>query len=296
MTKISQFQKKHDVLIASFESALKKKEKKQQGELFQQIIYQYYDVQGRDLPWRKAETPYHVFISEVMLQQTQVDRVIEKYLSWIKKFPDFNTLSNAPFSEVLSEWHGLGYNRRARFLHESAKKAVAEYNGTIPSDPKKLEEFPGIGPATAASICAFGFNKPTVFIETNVRSVYIHFFFPGEDSVKDDDIMTLVEETLDTKNPCRWYNALMDYGTYLKARTPNPSRKSRHHTKQKSFKGSNREIRGLIIKNVLSRKKVTEEDLIILVGKEKNRVEENINVLLKEGFLSKEKTIISVTT
>jgi len=168
---------------------------------FQKRIYHYYDTQGRDLPWRKRVTPYRVLASEIMLQQTQVDRVIERYKAFLTAFPDFSTLAKAPLPKLLKIWSGMGYNRRALALRKLAQVVVAEHNGRLPSDPDILVTLPGIGKYTAGAVSAFAFNKPVVFMDTNIRRVYIHEFLHDRRNIHDDELVPLVRQTLDTKNP-----------------------------------------------------------------------------------------------
>ena len=144
---------------------------------FISTINEYYAQHKRHFAWRDNPDPYQVFVSEVMLQQTQTQRVIEKFAEFIERFPSFQVLADAPLVAVLATWQGLGYNRRGRFLHQAAQKIVTDHGGILPDNTVLLEELPGIGPATAASLAAFAYNRPTVFIETNIRAVYIHFFF-----------------------------------------------------------------------------------------------------------------------
>lgn len=219
-------------------------------ELFVKIIKDYYAKHKRHFSWRETENPYYIFVSEVMLQQTQTARVIDKYAHFIRKFPDFKTLAEAPLVEVLAEWQGLGYNRRGKYLKQSAQLVTDHYMGKVPDDPEVLIDFPGIGPNTAASIITFSYNKPIPFIETNVRSVYLHFFFQDQTGIHDKELFPFIESTLDQKNPRDWYYALMDYGVMLKKQHVNPSRKSKHHAKQSKFEGSDRQIRGAIVKTL----------------------------------------------
>jgi A/G-specific adenine glycosylase len=184
---------------------------------FRSIIFHYYFGHRREFPWREEISPYRVFVSEVMLQQTQTIRVIPKFTDFVTQFPDFETLADADFSEILRTWKGLGYNRRARFLQEAAQIVADRYAGLLPDDPDLLIMLPGIGPATAASICTFAFNAPLAFIETNIRTVYIHFFFRNETCVDDRQILTLVEGTVDKEQPREWYYALQDYLKFLSA-------------------------------------------------------------------------------
>ena len=222
---------------------------------FRRSILDFYKGEGRDFPWRHTENPYEILVSEIMLQQTQTERVLPKYEAWLERFPDIQTLAAASLAEVLALWSGLGYNRRARFLQQACRlisERIAA-GGTFPDTPEELDALPGIGPYTARAVCTFAFNKPEVFIETNIRSVYIFFFFPHEntESVADKDLLPLIEKTLYRENPRLWYYALMDYGAALKKKVENPSRKSSHYTKQSRFEGSLRQARGAIIRSLV---------------------------------------------
>ena len=216
------------------------------------IINTYYAINKRHFPWRDVENPYYVFVSEVMLQQTQTHRVIDKFAQFIEAFPTVYDLAAAPLGAVLFVWQGLGYNRRGKFLHQAACIIVARHNGIIPDDPRLLVELPGIGSAPAASIAAFAYNKPTVFIETNIRAVYIHSFFPNQEKVADSELIPLIAQSVDQLNPRQWYYALMDYGVMLKKTHQNPSRKSKHHTTQSPFEGSIRQVRGAVLRVMLA--------------------------------------------
>jgi A/G-specific adenine glycosylase len=221
---------------------------------FQDMVRAHYQQKGRhDLPWREPEADgsfdaYKIMVSEFMLQQTQVNRVIPKYYEFIKQFPDVSVLAMATQGEVLKVWSGLGYNRRAKFLHLAAKEIVDHYAGSVPSTSKELTQLPGIGVNTAAAISAYALNQPVVFIETNIRSVFIHHFFPRQADVTDQQILEMVQQTLDKKQPREWYWALMDYGSYLKQTVPNPNKRSRHYTKQSKFQGSRRQLRGQVLR------------------------------------------------
>lgn len=253
---------------------------------FQKVIYDYYRENRRSFPWREHITPYHVFVSEVMLQQTQAQRTVSKFNEFIAAFPDFASLAAASVRDVLSHWHGLGYNRRALSLKKSAECIMSEHKGQLPTSLAVLDALPGIGHATACSISAFAFNKPVVFIETNIRSVFIHFFFLDREEVHDRELLGLVETTLDRHNPRDWYYALMDYGTMLKKKG-NPSRKSKHYTKQSTFKGSDREIRGAILKLLLTQQELDERQIAHVLQKDEERVSRILQDLVKEGFILK---------
>lgn len=217
-------------------------------EAFRRRVWEYHRSYRRPMEWRDNITSYGVFVSEVMLQQTQVNRVTERYPRFLRRFPSFESLATAPLKDILKEWSGLGYNRRARFLHEAAKRIVAEHDGRLPADPKALESLPGIGSNTAGSIVAFAYNKPVVFLETNIRTVYIYYFFPDRDGVRDQELLPLLERTLSREHPREWYYALMDLGVFIKARVGNLTRQSRSYARQAPFKGSLREVRGALLR------------------------------------------------
>lgn len=220
---------------------------------FQETVWDYYSKNARTMPWRDNTDPYYVLVSELMLQQTQVDRVIPKFKEFVSRFPDITSLAGASLGDVISLWSGLGYNRRARFLHESAKAIVAEMGGTIPNDNEKLISLPGIGENTAAAIRAYAFNEPVVFVETNIRAAIIHHFFEDtSEGVSDAEVLEIAQNVLDTENPREWYWALMDYGSHLKKTHGNPARRSKHHTKQSAFEGSSRQIRGNVLKLLIT--------------------------------------------
>lgn len=242
-------------------------------EEFQQTVWDYYHDNSRDLPWRLPEqdgsfSPYKILISEIMLQQTQAARVIPKYHQFLEQFPDVSTLAEAPLSSVLTAWSGLGYNRRAKFLWEAARMIVVEYGSTFPDSLDQLVKLPGVGKNTAGAICAYAFNQPVVFIETNIRSVYIQHFFEDEREVSDSKLEPLVAATVDIETPREWYWALMDYGVHIKSTIGNTSRNSKHYTKQSTFKGSRREIRGMVIK-YLTESHRTKAELMTYISDER---------------------------
>jgi A/G-specific adenine glycosylase len=256
--------------------------------LFRKIINRHYRTHGRhDLPWRLTEDPYRILVSEIMLQQTQVERVIDKYDHFIRTFPDIQSLARSSPGQVITVWKGLGYNRRAISLHKIAQSVVSEFNGVLPSSPDVLEALPGIGRTTAASICAFAFNRPAVFIETNIRRVFIHFFFCDKQNVHDNEILPLVERTLVRSTPRRWYSALMDYGTMMKKGMPNPNVKSVHYQKQPPFKGSRRQLRGRVLQAVIESSGISEARLITLLGENPVKIKAVLLSLQEEGFLKK---------
>lgn len=256
--------------------------------LFREIIYNYYKASRRSFKWREQISPYRVVVSEIMLQQTQIDRVAKKFDDFVEKFSDFESLAQAPFEEVLRMWKGLGYNRRALALQKIAQLIVNEHAGKLPDSIDVLSTFPGIGKATASSITAFAYNKPTVFIETNIRTVFIYFFFKHSREIHDKQIMPLIEATVDTEKPRDWYYALMDYGVMLKKTVGNLCQFSKHHAKQSKFEGSDRQIRGMILQLLLDQPNITVQaalDYFSSLGKDEARVTRLLQDLSQENFV-----------
>ncbi len=254
-------------------------------EAFKKLIYDYYSIYKRIFAWRDCDNPYFVVVSEIMLQQTQTDRVKEKYQQFIQTFPTLESLAEASVRDVITAWQGLVYNSRGLALQAFAQRVVSEFGGSIPTNPVVLETFKGIGPATAASICAFAFNQSSVFIETNIRAVFIHCFFKDQEQVSDKVLMPLIEQTVDVLNARQWYYALMDYGVMLKKLHKNPSRKSAHYTVQSKFEGSDRQIRGLILKMLVEHETLNYTDLCNLVQREPERIILQLAQLIKECFV-----------
>lgn len=256
--------------------------------LFREIIYHYYHARRRSFSWREQITPYRIVVSEVMLQQTQTDRVAKKFDLFVENFTDFQSLAQAPFEEVLRLWKGLGYNRRALALQKIAQKIMTEHDGSLPQSVDVLSTFPGIGKATASSILAFACNLPTVFIETNIRTVFIYFFFKQSREIHDKQIMPLIQVALDQQNPREWYYALMDYGVMLKKTVGNLSQFSKHHVKQSTFEGSDRQIRGMILQVLLDTPGIYMDDLLChfaVLGKEAARVKRLLDDLQQERLV-----------
>ena len=206
----------------------------------------------RELPWRNIDDAYGVLVSEVMLQQTQVARVQRYWSRWLALFPSVDALASADTATVLEMWQGLGYNRRALALKRACEQCSAERGGALPNTVEELVALPGIGPATAAGVVAFAYNQPAVYLETNVRSVFLHELFPNDEAVRDKEIAPFVADTCPADNPRGWYYALLDYGAHLKAQGVNPSRRSAHYTRQSTFEGSHRQKRSFLLKQVLA--------------------------------------------
>ncbi len=260
---------------------------------FKKKIWAYYHSAGRgSLPWRHVRDPYAIFISEIMLQQTQVARVEKYYEKFIKQFPSFRSLARAKTSDVLSAWQGLGYNRRAIFLKRSAEIIVTQYAGCLPRERAALEQLPGVGKGTSGSLMAFAFNKPEIFIETNIRRVFIHFFFPKRRKVMDAELEYYIQKSVDRKNPREWYWALMDYGAALPTAAMSHANSNRHsarYKKQSPFAGSDRELRGKIMRSTLSLKenKISVKELLKELAVPRERFIDIIKNLTKEGFIVK---------
>jgi len=254
---------------------------------FQKKIYEHYRMYGRDLPWRKTRNPYRILVSEIMLQQTQADRVLQKYSLFLKHYPDFKALAAAPVRDLLAIWQGLGYNRRALSLKKLAMQVVAEHAAKLPKDPEQLLSLPGIGKYTAGAVAAFAFRQPAVFMDTNIRRVFIHTFFSDKEQIADADILPLVQQTLDASAPHAWYNALMDYGAMLAKEHRNANRKSAHYTRQTRFENSNRQVRGRILKVLVAESRLTIAQIVKKVGMDADRVKDNLVQMEKEGFIKK---------
>lgn len=265
---------------------------------FRQEIYQYFHQYGRQLPWRITRDPYHILVSEIMLQQTSVERVARNYERFLAAFPDVASLARAPLAEIMAAWQGLGYNRRALALRQIAQRLLAEFGGRLPETVETLRTLPGIGAATAGALAAFAFQQPVVFIETNIRRVFIHCFFAGKHGIRDQEILPLVGQTLDRKRPRAWYYALMDYGAGLKRLGPNPNRRSAHYQRQSPFTGSDRQIRGLILKTVLAAPALSlpAAALAHTLGKNPTRTQLIIEALIREGFLEQVDGYLRIAT
>lgn len=261
---------------------------------FRTTVYGYCERHGRSFPWRETTDPYRILVSEVMLQQTQAHRVILKYEGFIRLFPDVATLAAAPLHDVLGAWQGLGYNRRALALRRAAERIVTLHGGIVPRDEESLVSFPGVGPATARAVRAFAFNEPVILIETNIRAVFIHHFFPREEAVPDALLFPLIEATLDRRDPRRWYNALMDYGTFLKKVHANPACRSAHHQRQSPFEGSVRQVRGAIIRLLLEKIRLSEHDLAETLPFDADLMREVLGQLERERIIARNNGTVSI--
>jgi len=180
----------------------------------QSAVLHWYEEHRRDLPWRKTRDPYAILVSEVMLQQTQVDRVIPKYVQFLERFPDFSTLAVAPVAEVIRVWSPLGYNLRAVRLHGIARQVVECYGGRLPQDVASLQQLKGLGPYTAAAVACFAFGRQTPVVDTNVRRVLGRALL-GEARPAPKALDKAAAGGLPIGYASEWSQALMDIGSML---------------------------------------------------------------------------------
>ncbi len=266
---------------------------------FQKTVYREAKKAARAYPWRPPALrvrkdgsidPYKILVSEIMLQQTQTARVVEYYKRFIRAYPTIASLAEAPLADVLRMWQGLGYNRRAKMLHVCAREVVIHHKGIIPRAREALLALPGIGPYTSGAVRVFAYNQPDVLIETNIRTVYTHHFFADAEKVNDRELLPLIEQTLDRSEPRAWYAALMDYGSTLKQAGVRLNAKSTQYTKQSAFEGSDRQIRGAIIRYLAHTGSVTDQTLATTLGFDTEKIAHQCARLAREGFIEKKKT------
>lgn len=246
------------------------------------------------MPWREDVQPYYILVSEIMLQQTQVSRVVPKFTAFIARFPDIASLAAAPLSDVLVLWSGLGYNRRAKFLHQAARHIMTVYDGKFPRDITGLLALPGVGKNTAGAILVYAYNQPAYFIETNIRTVYLHHFFADTEKVDDTQLHELLLQTVPQHSPREFYWALMDYGTYLKASGVRNITKSRQYRKQSPLEGSNRQMRGKLVAYLVARDGVAEEVLYDHFMHDP-RLSSVIDQLIQEGLIARQGMSLHLT-
>ena len=263
---------------------------------FRRRVYARYHRHYRALAWRATSDPYAILVSEVMLQQTQVERVARYYPRFLAHFPDPAALARAPLRAVLERWSGLGYNRRALALQRTAQLVCARYDGALPADRELLLQLPGVGAATAGALLAFAFERPVVFIETNIRRVYLDQFFPTAAGVSDNLLLPLIARTLDRRRPRQWYYALMDYGAALASHAANPNRRSAHYTRQSPFAGSARQLRGCLIRVLTAHGGLTLRELQqrCPLQPTAERLEAAIGALVAEGLVQRRGPLICI--
>ncbi len=254
-------------------------------------IWSFYRSEGRDFPWRATDNPYEILLSELMLQQTQTERVLPKYRLFLSLWPTFRAMAESSLSELLSAWRGLGYNRRALALRTIAQRSES-FGWTLPADYETLLTFPMIGPATAAALMAFSYRKPAIYLETNIRRVLIHQFHPGEERIPDSVLREELKELLEFQQDVKhWYYALMDYGVHLKRVLVNPNRRSAHYSRQARFEGSNRQIRGLLLVAFTEQGSLDFESLCERIAFPRERIEQCLTALIREGFVQESSSV-----
>ncbi len=257
-------------------------------ETLRSIIWKHYEVHGRhDLPWRKTKDPYRILVSEVMLQQTQVSRVIPKYALFTERFPTVSTLARSPLRDVLVVWQGLGYNRRAKMLHAAAVAVEERFGGVLPSTERELLLLPGVGQYTARAVCAFAFNEDVGMVETNIRTVLFHHVLQDRVDVSDAELVHLSAELCPSGRAREWYAAMMDYGAHLKEQGVRLNAKSKHYMKQSAFEGSDRQIRGSILRILTRASDVTEQHILSQLPANAERVRLQLDRLVDEGLIRK---------
>lgn len=256
---------------------------------FQHQVLEFYRLFGRNFPWRDTKDSYAVFVSEIMLQQTQTHRVIPKYHAFLALFPSWEALAKAETREVLTAWEGLGYYRRALNLHKASQLVTQYHSGETPKTIEELLSLPGVGAYTAAAVGTFAFNIPIAMIETNIRSVYLHSYFKNQTDVHDKALLIVIKRTLYQGDPRSWYYGLMDLGVALKQKVVGINKKSAHHSVQSKFEGSSRQIRAAVLRFVVRESSGKVRAIVSELGYDKERVETALGELVLEGFLVREK-------
>ena len=263
--------------------------KKQEIELFRGKVFEFYSKNGRSFPWRKTTDRYAVMISEIMLQQTQAERVVPKFEAWLQEFPDIPSLASAPLRSVLSLWSGLGYNSRAVRLQRCAAIINDSFDGIVPGEPAVLKTLPGIGEYTCRSIPVFADNFDTAAVDTNIRRIMIHELGFPED-ISPGILQQEAEALVPPGRSREWHNALMDYGSLVLT-----SKKTgiRPLTRQSKFQGSRRWYRGKLIKELVNTDGMFLEEISEKYAECPWDIEKIINDLVSEGLVERQKSTSS---
>ncbi|MFW9908221.1 MAG: Fe-S cluster assembly protein HesB [Candidatus Thorarchaeota archaeon] len=249
---------------------------------FQTKIMDWWSRNARQLPWREDPSPYNVLVSEIMLQQTQVNRVVSKYLEFLQEFPTIEALASADTKHLLSVWSGLGYNRRAVWLREAAQSIIRM--GGFPRTVEQLRKLKGIGPYTSRSILIFAFNEDLATVDTNIRRVFIASGFADE-STSDSNLQDIADELLLRGNSRDWHNALMDYGSEVLTSTVTGIAPT---STQPQFLGSTRQIRGMIIRELTNTESLTLHEMKIKLKDnsiDNEQLREVLNQLIQDGLV-----------
>ena len=271
---------------------------------FQRHILKWYRHNRRDLPfrtivrWHNNEprypqklnrnlTPYHILVSEIMLQQTQIPRVLEKFPQFIEAFPNWETLARTDTQKLFKIWQGMGYWRRAKYLRECAGAVENVYGGTLPKEPEALMTLPGIGHYTAHAVTCFAYQNPKAFIDTNIRRVFINAFFADKQNVTDKEILPIAQNAVWTPNPREWHYALMDYGSLVLGNTRSLNKQSRHYARQSKFEGSFRSYRAEVIRYLTQNKKASQKAIHTHLSNSPYKTKEILVALAKDNIIHK---------
>lgn len=262
---------------------------------FNQILLDWHKDNYRDMPWRRTRDPYRILVSEIMLQQTQVDRVRTKYAEFLKAFPTVQALAKASLGEVLSAWSGLGYNRRAKYLHDCAKEVVRACGGKFPKNESELRKLPGIGPSTAAALMSFAFRGESPMIDTNIRRILVRVFF-GATIPSDKDLYAFATTLIIRGGGREWNYAMLDVGaTLCTARNHSPKcpfmklhgevRDFVYKKPQTKFLDSRRSYRGKVLQLLAKERTISARALHKYIGKKIPEMDEILLDLKKEGLI-----------
>lgn len=277
-------------------------------ESIQDELLTWYVDNHRTLPWRADATPYHILVSEVMSQQTQLDRIIEPFERFIDRWPTFESLAEASQADVLGFWstHALGYNNRAKYLHETATNVVADYGGSLPEEPAELQTLPGIGPYTAHAVASFAFDRNVGVVDTNVKRIVYRVLerSAGTNSIP---YQSIANALVPPGRSAQWNNAMMELGALVCGKSPEcdtspcPIRQhcSAYQTgdfrapdvpEQPSFDGSRRQYRGKIVRLITETGPLTEQELRKTISPTPNSTDSDwligiIDDLVDEGLL-----------
>lgn len=268
---------------------------------FRKTILTWHKTNRRDMPWRNTTNPYQILVSEVMLQQTQIARVLPKYEEFLRTFPTSRSLARADDRKLLKVWSGLGYWRRAKYLKETAKAVESKFGGVFPQDVKTLESLPGIGYYTSRAVACFAFQNTEAFLDTNIRRVYLHFFFPHQSDIPDKEILLIAQKAVWLENPREWHYALFDYGA-IELKNKEINKQSRHYHKQSKFEGSSRSFRTKVVRYLLNQKQQKEKAgaLETFLETELRKQGSAFNTgeilasLLKDGLIVKHKNLYQI--
>lgn len=264
---------------------------------FQSYIFFWWETHKRDLPWRHTSDPYSVLVSEIMLQQTQVSRVVDKYTQFLHVFPDIHTLADASKAEVIRLWKGLGYNRRALYLKRAAEVLWTSYEGQFPQSEDVLRTLPGIGKYTARAVLVFSFRRDVAMVDTNIRNIITDFFYDGIRQ-KESVIEQKASELVPPGKSWEWHQALMDYGALeLSKRRKISARIIRKTTMPIPFRGTQRFLRGRIL-DLIREEPMSQKRLITLItktyGKNTDKIHTAISDMVREGLLTRREGKVSL--